>query len=90
MNHSLQGLAVLFGAVSVPGSDVPHQDALHAGAGVELPQYLRGYPEFPQVSEVKQFLPCFCLHGQTLGDVDTKVLEAVHLSTEDPVILRGA
>ncbi|XP_042256208.1 putative transcription factor Ovo-like 1a isoform X2 [Thunnus maccoyii] len=27
-NHSLQGLAVLFGAASIPGSDVPPQDAL--------------------------------------------------------------
>ncbi len=40
-NHSLQGLAVLFGAVALDG------------AGVEIPQYLRGYPEFPQASEVK-------------------------------------
>ncbi len=39
-NHSLQGFAVLFGAVSKPGSDVPRQDAL-SGAGVEIPQYLR-------------------------------------------------
>ena len=60
-NHSLQGLAVLFGAVSIPGSDVPHQDALD-GAGVEIPQYLRGYPEFPQVSEMKQSLPCLSHH----------------------------
>ncbi len=44
---------VLFSTVPVPGSDVPHQGAPD-GSGVEIPQYLRGYPEFPQVSEVKQ------------------------------------
>ncbi len=38
MNHSLQGLAVLFGAVPVPGNDVPRQGALD-GAGVEIPVY---------------------------------------------------
>ncbi len=53
-------------------------------AGVEIPQYLRGYLEFPQASEVKQSLPCLPhrrvsvqLPGQALCDVDTKVLEAV-------------
>ncbi len=50
--HSLQGLAVLFGAVSIGGSNVPHQDALD-GAEVEIPQCLRGHPDFPQTSEVK-------------------------------------
>ena len=60
-NHSSQGLTVLFGAVSVPGHDVPHQDALD-GAEVQIPHYLRGYPEFPQVSEVKQSLPCLSHH----------------------------
>lgn len=49
----LQGLVVLFGAVSVPDSDVPCQHA-HSGAGV-IPRYLRGYLVF--VSEVKQSLP---------------------------------
>ncbi len=49
MNNSLQGLAVLFGAVSVPGSNVPDQDAVD-GAGVEIPRYLRGYPDFQTVS----------------------------------------
>ncbi len=84
MNHSLQGLVVLFGAIPVPGSDVPHQDTLN-GAGVEIPQHLRGYPEFPQASEVKQSLPCLPhrrvsmqLPGQALSDVDTKIFEAVH------------
>ncbi len=38
-NHSLQGLTVLFGAVPIPGSDVPRQDALD-GAGIEIPQDL--------------------------------------------------
>lgn len=52
-NHSLQGLGVLFGAVSVPGIDALCQDTLN-GAGVGILQYLRGYPEFPQVTEVKQ------------------------------------
>ncbi len=72
---------VLFGAVLVP---VPRQDAFN-GAGVEIPQYLRGYQEFPQASEVKQSLPCLPHHrvsmqrpGQAFGDVDTKVFEAVH------------
>lgn len=50
-------LLILFVTVSVPGSDVPHQDVLD-GAGVEISQYLRGYPEFPQASELKQSLPC--------------------------------
>ncbi len=50
-NHSLQSFAVLFDAVSAPGSDVPCQDVL-SGAGVEIPQYLRRYLEFSQVSEV--------------------------------------
>lgn len=44
-NNSLQGLLVLFNAVSAPGSDVTHQDALNE-AGLEIPQYLRGFPEF--------------------------------------------
>ncbi len=55
------------------------------GAGVEIPQYLRGYPEFPQVSEVKQSLPglSHCRvsmqrASQALSDVDTKVSEPVH------------
>ncbi len=52
----MQGLAVLSGAVPAPGSDVPCQDAF-IGAGVEIPQYLRGYLEFPQVSEVVFALP---------------------------------
>ncbi len=52
---------VLFSAVSVPGSDVSCQDALN-GAGVEIPQYLRGYPEFPLVSEVTQSLLCLPHH----------------------------
>ncbi len=71
----MQGLAVLFGAVPIPGSDVPREDAL-CGAGVEIPQYLRGYLEFPQASEVKQSLPCrvSMQHpGQVLDDVDTSV-----------------
>ncbi len=52
LRHSLQ-----FGAFPVPGSDVLRRDAL-SGAGVEIPQYLRGYLEFPQAFEVKQSLPC--------------------------------
>ncbi len=54
-------------------------------SGVEIPQNLRRNPQFPQVSEGKQSLPCLSHHrvsmqcpGQALGDVDTKVLEAVH------------
>ncbi len=94
-NYSLQGLVVLFGAVPIPGSDVPCQDALD-GAGVEIPQYLRGYLEFPQASEVKQSLPCLphrrvsMQHpGQALGDVDTKVFEAVHPLHQAPVHVKG-
>ncbi len=33
--YSFQGLVVLFGAFSIPSSDVPRQDALD-GAGVEI------------------------------------------------------
>ncbi len=96
MNHSLQGLAVLFSAVPEPGSDVPRQDALN-GAGVEIPQYLRGYPEFPQASEVEQSLP-YLPHcrvsmqhpGQALCDVDTNVLEAVHAFQQGPVNVKGS
>ncbi len=94
-NHSLQGLAVLFRAVPIPCTDVPCQDTLD-GAGVEIPQYLRGYPEFPQASEVKQSLP-YLPHcrvsmqrpGQALCDVDTKVLEAVHPLHRGPVDDKG-
>lgn len=43
----------LFQCVSVSGSDVPHQDALH-GTGVKTPQDSWGYLEFSQGSEVKQ------------------------------------
>lgn len=43
LNHSLQSLLVLFAAVSIPDSDIPHQDA-----GVGILQYLREYLEFPQ------------------------------------------
>ncbi len=95
MNHSLQGLVVLFCAVSIPGSDVPRQDALD-GAGLQIPQYWRGYPEFPQASEVKQSLPCRPHHrvsiqcpGQALGDVDIKVFEAVHPLHRGPVNVKA-
>ncbi len=73
MNHSLHGLAVMFGAVPVPGSDVPRQHALD-GAGVEIPQYLRGYLKCPQASEVKQSLSCFPYRRVRY----LKVSEAVH------------
>ncbi len=95
MNQSLQGLAVMFSAVLIPGSDVPYQDAFD-GAGIEIPQYLRGYPEFPQASEVKQSLPGLphCRVStqcprQALADVDTKVFEAVHPLHRGPADDKG-
>ena len=79
-NFSLQGLAVLFGAGSIPGSDVPCQDILN-GTEVEI-DYLSGYPEFLTASEAKQSLTCLfhywvCMQyqGQTLRDGDIKVLK---------------
>lgn len=77
----------MFGPIFISDSDAPC--ALHGVAF--CPQYLRGYPEFPQASEVKQSLPCLshykasmqCL-GQALGDVNTDVFEVV---TEDQLIL---
>ena len=49
-NHFLQGLAVLFCAVPVP---VMFSVRMFLNdVGVEIAQYLRGYLEFPQVSEV--------------------------------------
>ncbi len=64
----------------LPDSGVSRQDTLD-GAEVEIPQYLRGYLEFPQASEVKQSLSCLPhrrvrvqVPGQALFDVDTKVL----------------
>ena len=69
----MQDLAVWVGAVSVPGSDVPRQDALD-GAGVEIPQYLRGYLEFPQVSEVNRLCLAFLT---TVSVCSTKVRPSV-------------
>lgn len=86
MSHSLQGFAILSSAVYISGSDVSCQDTL-GGAGLEILLHLRGNLKFPRVSEVKQSLPCFyhlsvnMRHpDQALSDVDTKVLETVHLS----------
>lgn len=40
------------------------QNAL-CSAEEEIPQYVRGYLEFPQVSKVKQFLSCHSHHRVT-------------------------
>ncbi len=65
-----------------------------SGAGVEIPQYLRGYSEFPQMSEVKHSLPrlphrrvSMQCPGQGLGNADTKVFKAVHPLHHWPLLL---
>lgn len=56
--RALRSCLVLF----IPGGDVPH-----APEGAEvIPKYLRGYPEFPQVSEVKQSLPYLSHHSVSM------------------------
>ena len=85
----------MFAAVSAPGSDVPHQDALHQdalnGAGIEILQYMMGYLEFPKVSEVKQTLRVSMqCQGQAFGDLDNKVLKAVHPLQRGPADITGA
>ncbi len=72
MNYSLQGLVVLFSAVPIPGNDVPCQDTLD-GAGIEILQCLRRYPECPQASEVKQSLPCLS-HSCVVSKLDYGVV----------------
>lgn len=63
-------------------------------AGVEIPQYLRGYPEFPQMSNslcLVLFITesVYSTQARLLVMWTPQYLKLLTLSTEDPLILKG-
>ncbi len=84
MHNSLQGLAVLTGAVSIPHWDALSQYTFY-GPWIECFQDCWRDPEFPQLLQMVQSLPGFlnlclnvCSPSQVLRDVYTEVLEAAY------------
>ncbi len=83
-HNSLQGLAILAGAVSIPHWDALSQYTFY-GPCIESFQDCWWDPEFPQLSQMVQSLPGFldlclnvCSPSQVLGDVYNEVLEAAY------------
>ncbi len=81
---SLQSIAVLIGAVSIPHWDALSQYTFY-GPWIESFQVCWWDPEFPQLLQMVKSLPGFlnlclnvCSPSQVLWDVYTEVLEATH------------
>ncbi len=89
-HNSLQGFAVLTGAVSIPHWDALSQYTFY-GPWIESFQDCWWDPEFPQLSQMVQSLPGFlnlylnaCSPSQVLRDVYTEVLEAAYPLPQGP------
>ncbi len=93
--HSLQGFAVLAGAVSIPHWDALRQNTFY-GPCIESFQDCWWDPEFSQLSQMVQSLPGFltcvwmCVVQVRSSEMFTpRYLKLLTLSTGVPLIIRG-